>query len=137
MKKCSKCKDIKHIDEFYNSKNGKFGKHHYCKICLSNNKKKNYDYDKAKRRLLKTKYNITCEQLNEIYIAQEKKCKICKKQFDILSKHHGLYIDHCHTTGKVRGLLCRNCNALLGNCKDDINILLSSISYLKKCDTFR
>ena len=132
MKKCSNCNIIKTLDEFYNSKNGKLGKHHYCKNCLSENKKKHYDYDKSKKRALKYKYNLTEESLNEMYLLQNKECGICKKEFDILSKHNGLYVDHCHSSGKVRGLLCRNCNALLGNCKDNIEILSSSMSYLKK-----
>lgn len=43
-----------------------------------------------------------------------------------------LSIDHCHTTGKVRGLLCRQCNIALGKFKEDVTILQSAIAYLKK-----
>lgn len=43
-----------------------------------------------------------------------------------------MYIDHNHTTGEVRGLLCSNCNTILGLCNDNIIILQSAISYLNK-----
>lgn len=43
-----------------------------------------------------------------------------------------LYIDHCHTNGHVRGLLCQKCNSALGLLQDDINILTNAINYLKK-----
>jgi phage FluMu protein Com len=66
-----------------------------------------------------------------MYISQNKRCKICNKEYSTVSKHGGLYIDHCHATGEVRGLLCSSCNNLLGQCKDDINILKNAIKYLQ------
>lgn len=51
-------------------------------------------------------------------------CKLCE-----LPKK--LVVDHCHETGKVRGLLCRNCNLLIGHAKEDIVILQNAINYLK------
>jgi hypothetical protein len=58
---------------------------------------------------------------------QQGKCAICEKSSD---KH--LFVDHCHTTGKIRGLLCQHCNTLLGMAFDDTNILLSAVAYLNK-----
>jgi hypothetical protein len=130
MKQCSKCRKVKPLNEFNNVKSHKFGVHHYCKICLRENKKIHYDYGKSKLNRIKNKYNISESELNKIYNTQDKKCKICKKEFDLISKHKGLYIDHCHKTEKVRGLLCMNCNRLLGNCNDNVDILKSSILYL-------
>lgn len=54
-------------------------------------------------------------------------CAICKNQCI-----KSLSIDHCHNTGKVRGLLCMRCNVSLGNFYDDINLLESAITYLKE-----
>ena len=67
------------------------------------------------------------EYLNKIN-EQNNLCAICGK------KEVGkvLCVDHDHDTGKVRGLLCNNCNIGLGNFKDDINIILSAIGYLQK-----
>lgn len=131
MKKCSKCKKIKSLDDFNKSKNAKLGVNHYCKICLSEFKKKCYDYSKSKLNRIKNKYNISELELNDMYIKQDKSCKICKTKFDSVSKHKGLYIDHCHKTLKVRGLLCKSCNSLLGYAYDNIEILNNAINYLK------
>jgi len=61
---------------------------------------------------------------------QEHKCAICSTSDADLDKL--LSVDHCHTTGKVRGLLCNNCNLALGNFKDKIENLKSAINYLKQ-----
>lgn len=60
-------------------------------------------------------------------------CKICGKEGFKMhkSKKHGLNLDHCHTTGKIRGWLCDNCNRGLGLFKDDIANLERAIEYLK------
>jgi hypothetical protein len=68
--------------------------------------------DKAKEyKLLKT-YNITLNDYNEMFKKQEGKCAICKKHQHKLST--SLYVDHDHSTGKVRELLCSSCNFKLG-----------------------
>lgn len=131
MKKCSKCKQVKLLSEFNNVKTGKFGVHHYCKICLRGNKKIHYDYSKVKLSVIKNKYNLSELELNEMYILQQGKCKICQNKYDSVSKHKGLYIDHCHKTLKVRGLLCKSCNSLLGYAYDNIEILNNAIIYLQ------
>ncbi|MCY1447865.1 Recombination endonuclease VII [compost metagenome] len=63
-----------------------------------------------------------------MYDAQAGVCKICGRPDD--TKRGMLQIDHCHTTGKVRGLLCHHCNILLGNARDDVAILEKAIAYL-------
>jgi len=57
---------------------------------------------------------------------QKGRCLICTK---IPTKQ--LVVDHCHTTGKVRGLLCDKCNFLLGLANDQINVLQNAIAYLE------
>jgi len=131
MKKCSKCKIEKPLSEFTNSATGKLGKHHYCKSCLYKNKNDGYNYNKGLKQRLKYKYNLSSDELNSMYLSQDKKCKICGDKYEDISKHGGLYIDHCHSTGKVRGLLCRSCNSLLGVAKDNVVILQNAINYLK------
>ena len=56
---------------------------------------------------------------------QDNCCAICKLPFITTE-----CIDHCHTSGKVRGILCRDCNAALGLVKDDVAILKQLIEYL-------
>jgi len=74
-------------------------------------------------------YNLTPEEYLELKQSQDCKCKICGKEEKNNKK--ALAIDHCHTTGKVRGLLCDTCNRGIGYLKDDISILKKAIEYLK------
>ena len=130
-KKCSKCKQDKELSEFTKNKNGKLGVHHYCKVCNYEQKKNTYDYSKSRNKRILSSYKIDISTVEAMYISQNKRCKICNKEYSTVSKHGGLYIDHCHATGEVRGLLCSSCNNLLGQCKDDINILKNAIKYLQ------
>ena len=92
-----------------------------------NNKEKysktNFEYK------LKTLYKITPEHLKLMYKEQGDSCKICNTHKDDLK--NGLFIDHCHKTLEVRGLLCQHCNSMLGFCKDDPERLEKGKQYLK------
>jgi hypothetical protein len=131
IKRCSKCKEDKDLSQFAKYKNGKLGAHHYCKPCHSEQRKRTYDYSKSRNRRILHSYNINIDTIESVYISQGGCCKICNKKYSTFSKHGGLYIDHCHTTGKVRGLLCAKCNGLLGSCNDNISVLQNAIEYLK------
>lgn len=85
--------------------------------------------DKARNRQLKHSYNITLEQYNEMLVAQNNVCMICKNSE---TENKNFAVDHNHNTGKVRGLLCSACNKSLGGFKDNVNILQNAIEYLKK-----
>jgi hypothetical protein len=77
---------------------------------------------------LKSRYGITVAQYQELKKAQNYKCAICSTPESELN--HSLFVDHNHTNGKVRGLLCRLCNSGLGNFKDSLEIIDNSKSYL-------
>jgi hypothetical protein len=62
---------------------------------------------------------------------QENSCAICGKE-EPARRYKTFNVDHCHHTGKVRGLLCRQCNMALGGFNDDIGLLEKAILYLKK-----
>ncbi len=98
-------------------------------------KSKNKDKIKAKsiyyRSRLKTSYGITPEDRLELLKKQEGKCAICRSEYSD-SRNRNLAIDHCHTTKKVRGLLCSNCNNGLGRFKDNVILLQNAIAYLGK-----
>ena len=83
---------------------------------------------------LRREYNITYEEYLNMLLRHNHSCAICKRDFkdNILDRKHMSYIDHNHNTNKVRGLLCINCNSLIGNCKEDVRILEYAISYLRK-----
>jgi len=79
-----------------------------------------------------TKYELTIIEYSELYRTQEGKCAICQVQF---SNENPSNIDHNHHTGKVRGLLCGNCNKGIGFLRDSIPYLEKAIEYLKPYDT--
>jgi hypothetical protein len=74
-------------------------------------------------------YQITEEEYYNILEKQNYKCAICGK--DQLEFKTSLCVDHDHNTGKIRGLLCKNCNLILGNAKDDISTLINAAKYLE------
>lgn len=82
---------------------------------------------------LRKNYGLTPEDYDRMYDEQGGKCAICKSD-DHKGRKSVKYwpIDHCHTTGKIRGLLCFRCNSGLGNFKDDIDSLKQAIEYLEK-----
>jgi hypothetical protein len=77
---------------------------------------------------LNYKFNITIDKYNKILSDQNNCCNICKKHKDEFKNN--LHVDHCHNTGKIRGILCFECNILLGKAKDNINTLNNAIDYL-------
>ena len=98
---------------------------------------KNPEYESGRK--LKKRYNITPEQYIEMLIVQDHRCAICGNKETALHNHSGkvqkLAIDHCHITGKVRGLLCQDCNRGLGKFHDNLQHLQKAIDYLSKHQT--
>lgn len=86
--------------------------------------------DKLKDNRLRRTYGITLEEYNKMFEDQNGCCAICNEHQ--LTLNQILYVDHCHESGRVRGLLCLNCNILLGKAKDSEKILFKAIEYLKK-----
>ena len=128
-RKCNCCNEILNVKEFYIkvSKN----KNHFrfnspCKFCSNLNR--NVNYQKAYQR--KLKYNITQNDYETMLINQDYSCAICKIHREDVSRDFA--VDHCHKTGKIRDLLCINCNIMLGNGKDNKNIFKGAIKYLQK-----
>ena len=79
-------------------------------------------------------HGITTDAYNAMLAAQNGVCAICKNPEVRRTKGTlwRLSIDHCHTTGKIRGLLCGNCNQTIGLLKEQINTLREMINYLTK-----
>lgn len=82
-----------------------------------------------KEWLLK-KHGLTWTLYEEMLVDQGGKCAICRIDTPT-GKHGSLHIDHCHTTLKVRGLLCHNCNSGLGHFRDSVDALKRAIAYLE------
>ena len=146
MKKCSKCKKLKNIQDFHKNSRKSDGLRSECRVCRNEyrrlfrkeNKEQFLKYEnteefknKSFARTLKRDYGISVEEFNSMLSKQGGLCKLCRKPEQHKTKKK-LSVDHCHATGKVRGLLCHKCNVVLGLIKEDVTILNKAIEYLAK-----
>ena len=88
------------------------------------------------RQQLKT-YGLTEQSFAELLNAQGGCCAICGQSEPGMKNSSRLYVDHCHETGLVRGLLCRACNTMLGNAKDMASVLRAGAEYLERAKDSR
>lgn len=125
---CAKCKTYKPGESFHKNKSRKDGLHHTCKTCHYNGIKKYRSTIKGKktrrREHLKYCYEITVHDYDRLFKEQDGKCAICRKE-------EKLFVDHCHNTGRIRGLLCLKCNSDLASIEDE-NFRDNAIKYLNK-----
>lgn len=145
---CSKCKIDKPHSDYFKDNLRKIGIRCKCKDCCSLDTKEwrvknrseynNYvaawrakNPDRQHKTEIKRRYQLSIEEYNAQLAAQNCKCCICGKQHDPTLKRGRLYVDHCHSTGKIRGLLCSACNSALGYMNDDIEILKTAIAYIE------
>jgi hypothetical protein len=161
MKECRGCNEVKNLSEFYKRADNKNKVLNKCKKCIIKQQKefyaknperqkqiqqKGYKKHKDKRReasrkwhennpkaaksnKLKKKYNISIEDYNTLLEKQNNTCAICQQE----NKHkRAFHVDHCHETGKIRGLLCHSCNTGIGSLKDNIELLRAAINYLEQ-----
>lgn len=84
---------------------------------------------RVKDGLLRRLYGITFEQYEQMRVSQNGCCAICGNPF---RDGKDTQVDHNHTTGKIRQLLCSHCNTGIGNLMDDVSILAKAIEYLNK-----
>lgn len=142
---CSKCKIVKVSDDFYGRKEtGDLRSQ--CKQCFADyrikhaTRHKQYRkewYRRNESRVRETalkKYGLTLAEYDRLLVAQDGKCAICgnAETTKLHSKIRVLAVDHCHNTGKIRGLLCGSCNKGLGSFRDDPKLLQKARGYLEK-----
>ncbi len=142
-KKCAKQGILLPYEQFNKCQNTKDGLQKSCKNCQHDNYMQNRDKiiqrslknqkNNPNRKLivrkhdLKRRFNLTIEEYNNLFNNQGGLCAICK-----VSVHDkNLAVDHNHNNGQIRGLLCIPCNLVIGNAKDNKNILLNAIEYLE------
>ena len=131
MKICPSCKLDKPISNYWKSQ-------YSCIECTKEKQKNRWASRSPKKRLeqhLKYKYSVTISELEDTLKEQNNNCAICKSELpDLLvykDRRRGYAIDHNHNTGEFRGVLCLECNTLLGMAKENKNILLAAIDYLE------
>ena len=152
MKRCPKCKSIKETSEFYVRPAMKDGFSCWCKKCNIESSKRwestpagkvatkakykrwkqnNPDSVKAcnrKHNLLR--YGITPDDYQNIFSTQGACCAICKTDKPANGQGN-FHVDHDHQTGRVRGILCSECNIGLGKFNDDPRLLTAAAAYLQ------
>lgn len=127
-KLCKKCNTMKPLSDFHKKAGRKDGHASTCKECV-NDRVRTYDPDKNRDAKLRKTYGISLKEYQEMLKAQGGKCAICGGSEPINGRL--MAVDHCHTTGKVRGILCSHCNRALGFFRDNVQSLENAIRYLK------
>ena len=136
-KKCKKCLEVKSLTDFTKLSRNSDGRHEYCKACKRQIEKDYFHNNpKAKKKRAennrKFKYGISVEEFNQLLIAQNYCCAICDIHLDEQTYNTTPRVDHCHSSKKVRGLLCGQCNVGLGHFYENENSLFKAIEYLRK-----
>ncbi len=99
-----------------------------CGACYKKTFSREHQTKIARKYNLKKFYGLTVEQYDQMRAEQANVCAIC--QTHPTAKKGSFHVDHNHNTGKIRGLLCHNCNVGLGVFKDDTALLTKAIEYL-------
>lgn len=128
-KVCNLCKQTKSISLFSQDKRSKSGYQTRCKDCQSKVKKKMQVYYREKH--LEYKYGITLEEYEQLLEQQNHKCAICEID-QKYAENSRLCVDHNHTTGEVRALLCKKCNQALGLFQDNADFCEAASKYLRQ-----
>jgi len=140
-KTCTKCKEDRLIEMFPKSKSKKSGYGSRCNICQraaindwyqrnkESQRKKSRDYKKNNKFLIWSRnYGVSEELVKEVYESQEGLCAICEKK-------KRLNLDHCHSSGQLRGFLCTLCNTGLGALGDTEDSLKRAHEYLLRFES--
>lgn len=145
-KRCTICGITKPMAELIHDKRAAGGRRQQCKKCEVERQLKVYHANpephRAKMRKLSNlhqrKWNLsrfwkmTPEDFDKMRDAHGGVCAICKCPPPGGKGNEHLHIDHCHSTNKIRGLLCNNCNNGIGRFKDDPTNLRAAADYLEK-----
>ena len=121
MRTCSRCSQEKEVSSFNKSPSCKEGYDGVCKECRNTARRGKRQLEGRKYRA--KQYGLTLEQYDQYF--EYASCGICGTKEDLV-------LDHNHDTGKVRGVLCRNCNTGLGLFNDNIEDLKGAIEWLQE-----
>jgi hypothetical protein len=140
---CHQCMEMKPVSEFHVHRNIARGVQYWCKACMRDTRRERrktnpQDPVLTRKYKLKGMYNVTPEGYDALYEAQKGLCAICGDfrepwQPTVARKDRKrfLVVDHDHATGRIRGLLCTNCNCGIGQMRDNPLILWAAMIYLE------
>jgi len=121
--RCSKCRTWKHPEEFSRNKKQTTGVNYACKECMR---------PKTRKYNLFAKYGISEQAYLAMVAKQGGKCACCGREFVDGRHSTRACVDHNHTTGEVRDVLCGRCNIAAGNLSDRSDLAERLVAYLKK-----
>lgn len=126
MPRCHRCGLTKPPSEFVKSRATKSGLHTNCKPCHIDQVKasKEKHHGSERQFLLRHRYGADDAQVAWLVLQQDGRCAVCNRK----SPRH---LDHDHRSGRVRGVLCFNCNGALGKIGDRIDVLSNAVDYLE------
>lgn len=132
---CTTCGILKTEDSFYKRSHRPKKVTSSCKECRKRKSRQDWTPRQQREYRLLSTFGISLDDYEKMAKSQGYVCAICNKKESAKSKTgyvKSLAVDHCHDTGKIRGLLCQNCNTGIGKFKDDTDLLQSAIQYLKE-----
>lgn len=139
MKQCSKCQEILPLAAYSkkNAKGRKPGTQSRCKTCSLEDTQKwrsEQSLDRIKDLYLQRMYGVTLQWYQDTLSLQCNTCLLCGRAFHFHGKltPDSPVVDHCHTTGKVRGIICNECNRGLGYFRDNPDALRNAATYLEE-----
>jgi hypothetical protein len=86
----------------------------------------------GRTKWLTTKYGINADEYDVMFAEQDGKCAICGTE-QAAGRYGVFHVDHCHKTGRLRGLLCSSCNHGLGQFRDDPAVMRLAAEYVERC----
>lgn len=132
VKPCNRCHRMLPLEAFHSAGRKRSWGSPLCREC------KREAYNTNGRPDLLKKYGITIEEYDAMLDRQGGLCAICRGPETAIDGRTGvvrrLHIDHCHSTGRVRGLLCHGCNQGIGGLRDRVDLLVSAIDYLRSAN---
>jgi hypothetical protein len=133
-KHCSGCKQIKPSSAFSPQKQAASNLASLCRECQRAYQRQRYAANPAVREDMRFRhklshYGLTREQYEEMIAQQGGVCALCHQ---LPTAGRGFHVDHDHTTGKVRALLCNGCNIGIGALREDADLLEAAAAYLRK-----
>ena len=126
-KRCPSCCTTKPFSEYTKSRRRKNGVDVYCRECANKRGKvfrQKPEYIEVRRaRHYERRYGLTLDEYNALFERQGGVCALCGQ-----SSRTNLAVDHCHETGRVRGLLCTGCNSALGRFGDQLDVIVAKVT---------
>lgn len=128
---CKQCSKEGSLDLFQKDISKKDGVRPECKACTAVNRKSRYSAETNRKNNMEKNFGKgVLDTYQRLFEEQDGVCAICKSPENGRYKH--LSVDHCHETGKIRGLLCNNCNRGIGLLKDSPELLKNAIKYVQR-----